>query len=292
MQSSRCVRCRKSALWDRPFCLAAFLTWLWAGLTAAAECYRTSDAQVAAAARACFVTSPGREQASHPEPPSTGQSPADRSSPAPACVQSAGSGLLACLESSHWQERNFSPALYAWPHAADPNLPAEKASPVGCDTQLVAWGPYYPWRYRPRWVYPYRYYPLRRSYSVYSPYYFYSPYVRWPAAPTWGYRGYLAFGWVRPWYVPWAWGGFITPYYGGWTGAGLDACCDCLCNDGPCYGCGPPLPYDTGPYFGWPYDAGRSFAIPWAGLPGACCTPQFAPSCPPGCIDASGALHW
>lgn len=48
-------------------------------------------------------------------------------------------------------------------------------------------GPYYPWIYRPRYVYPYRYYPLRFGYSYYSPYAYFRP-----RYGSWGHAGYGA----------------------------------------------------------------------------------------------------
>lgn len=293
VERSCSVRCSSSDLWSWPFYLVAFVTWLWAGLTAGEECCPTSGAQGTATAGTSPVTAAACEQASYTERGGIHQhTMAAYSSLVPGCMEAPQAALVPCSEKPNREERNFCPAVHACPLAIDSESPADPASPLGCCTELVAWGPYYPWRYRPRWVYPYRYYPLRWSYSIYSPYYFYSPYVRWPAAPTWGYRGYMAFGWGQPWYAPWAWGSGVTPYDLGWTGFGVGACCGGLCSRGTCYGCGALLPYDTGPYFGWPYDVGRSFATPWAGLSGPCYAPRFAPCCPPGCIDASGDLHW
>jgi hypothetical protein len=184
----------------------------------------------------------------------------------------------------------------------------------------VAWGPGHPWLYRPRWVYPYRYYPLRWSYSVYSPYYFYSPYrfyrpFGWP--PVWAAGGWWDYGRYDPWYG-WrpCWGAVqphvaVRPACCAACGAGGGGgCLSCACSDWPGVGACGPLPYDTGPYAGWPYDAGRSFAAPgcWAASGcvsgwacgsaqgcagcGGCCAAGAARPCPPGRRDASGALHW
>ncbi len=300
------ARCSIGAIWGWPFCLAAFLGWFCAGLTVAAECYRTSCIQGTAAAgdatATAVVTAPGAasvtalacEDASCSEASlAYGQcTTADRSALGLTCTQAAPAGLGPCFTQPNQEERNFSPSAPARAPAAVSELQADAAPPLGCGTELVAWGPYHPWLYRPHWVYPYRYYPLRWSYSIYSPYYFYSPYNRWPTTPAFGYRSYLAYGWGQPWYAPWGYSGAIAPYYGSWSGFGVDGCCDWLCDDWACYGCGAVLPYDSGPYLGWPYDAGRSFAAPWGGLFGTCCVPRFAPCCPPGCIDVSGALHW
>lgn len=56
----------------------------------------------------------------------------------------------------------------------------------------VGWTNYPPWRYRPRYFYPYRYYPLRTGFSVYNPQFFYNNtwYGRY-ANPFWsGYGGF------------------------------------------------------------------------------------------------------
>lgn len=56
----------------------------------------------------------------------------------------------------------------------------------------VGWTNYPPWLYRPRYFYPYRYYPLRTGFSVYNPQFFYNNtwYGRY-ANPFWsGYGGF------------------------------------------------------------------------------------------------------
>ena len=160
------------------------------------------------------------------------------------------------------------------------------AAPYPQGTCEAAWGPYRPWLYRPRWIYPYRYYPLRWSYSLYSPYYFYSPY-RWYAGPVWGYVGWPGYGGGLLWYGPGTWSSAAVPYLGGWAAYAPGPWDGCACG-----GLGGPLPYDTGPYLGWPYDAGCSFRIPcweWVGAWGVGGVDSL---CPPGCRDATGALHW
>lgn len=63
---------------------------------------------------------------------------------------------------------------------------------------------YPPWLYRPRYFYPYRYYPLRTGFSVYNPYFYNNnTYYGRYAAPTWS--GY---------------GGFAFPYHFGAFGSG------------------------------------------------------------------------
>ena len=63
---------------------------------------------------------------------------------------------------------------------------------------------YPPWLYRPRYFYPFRYYPIRTGFSVYNPYFYYNNtwYGRY-ANPFWS--GY---------------GGFAFPYHFGGYGAG------------------------------------------------------------------------
>lgn len=213
----------------------------------------------------------------------------------PACGPSAHAAAERTVTPPYQAERNFEPVENVGERLAGACTVPAGAQVPDCTTLPVAWGPYHPWLYRPRWIYPYRYYPLRWSYSVYSPYYFYSPYRPWPTGPLWGYRSYLGYGWGWPWYPPGAWGTAVVPYYGAWPAFDLPRWSGCFSGGAAsgwgCHGACGPLPYDTGPYLGWPYDAGRSFAVPCWGFCG-CCAPQLDFSCPPGRRDAWGALHW
>ena len=86
--------------------------------------------------------------------------------------------------------------------------------PYGAAT---GWTNYPTWLYRPRYFYPYRYYPLRTGFSVYNPYFYYNnTYYGGYSAPAWsGYGGFSfpyhfgAFGSGGPGYT---FGGFGYPY--------------------------------------------------------------------------------
>lgn len=79
------------------------------------------------------------------------------------------------------------------------------------------WTSYPPWLYRSRYLYPYRYYPLRTGFSIYNPYFSYgNTFGGSYAAPRWsGYGGFAfpyqfgAFGSSGPGS---AFGGFGFPY--------------------------------------------------------------------------------
>ncbi|HWB10054.1 MAG TPA: hypothetical protein VG826_12550 [Pirellulales bacterium] len=109
----------------------------------------------------------------------------------------------------------------------------------------LGWTNYPPWLYRPRYFYPYRYYPLRTGFSVYNPYFYYNnTYYGGYASPFW--TGY---------------GGFGFPYHFGAFGAG-----------GANYGAGGAgytfggfgYPYRYG-VFGYPYPG--LFSLPYAYMP-------------------------
>lgn len=81
---------------------------------------------------------------------------------------------------------------------------------IGYGGHPLGWTNYPPWLYRPRYFYPYRYYPLRTGFSVYNPYFYYNN--------TWygGYSspffsGYGGFGFPNQ-FGSYPYGGFGFPY--------------------------------------------------------------------------------
>ncbi|HEV3344244.1 MAG TPA: hypothetical protein VG125_27965 [Pirellulales bacterium] len=99
---------------------------------------------------------------------------------------------------------------------------------IGYGGRPLGWTNYPPWLYRPRYLYPYRYYPLRTGFSVYNPYFYNNTYYGGYASPFW--TGY---------------GGFSFPYQFGAYGTG-----------------GAGSPYGA---FGYPYRYGI-FGYPYPGM--------------------------
>lgn len=102
----------------------------------------------------------------------------------------------------------------------------------------LGWTNYPPYRYRSRFLYPYRYYPLRTGFSIYNPYFSYSNTY---------YGGYSSPFWT-------GYGGFGFPYHFGAFGAG---------GAGYTFG-GFGYPYRYG-VFGYPYPS--MFSLPYSYLP-------------------------
>ena len=76
---------------------------------------------------------------------------------------------------------------------------------MGYGGHPLGWTNYPPWLYRSRYLYPYRYYPLRTGFSVYNPYFYYNnTYGGGYSSPFWS-GGY---------------GGFAFPYHFGAFGTG------------------------------------------------------------------------
>jgi hypothetical protein len=73
---------------------------------------------------------------------------------------------------------------------------------LGYGGRPLGWTNYPPWLYRPRYLYPYRYYPLRTGFSVYNPYFYNNN--------TW-YGGYSSPFWT-------GYGGFSFPNHFGYYG--------------------------------------------------------------------------
>ena len=85
----------------------------------------------------------------------------------------------------------------------------------------VGWTNYPPWRYRPRYFYPYRYYPIRTGFSVYNPQFFYNNtwYGRY-ANPFWSGYGGFGFPYHFGGLGPAAGGGLYSGFGGGYGGLG------------------------------------------------------------------------
>jgi hypothetical protein len=111
---------------------------------------------------------------------------------------------------------------------------------MGYGGHPLGWTNYPPYAYRSRYLYPYRYYPLRTGFSVYNPYFYYNnTYYGGYASPFW--TGY---------------GGFGFPYHFGGYGAG---------GAGYTFG-GFGYPYRYG-VFGYPYPG--LFSLTYSYMPSA-----------------------